>query len=119
MILAGKHAAAVSRLAAQQDIEGGKLIEVNFCRPIREIRLPKNRERHSSKAASTQVEMCRYSAQSSSSVSTAASMCAASRGFESLSQVIKGSYDLASLECRTQGCALQVILVHHQHILAQ
>lgn len=60
MILAGKHAAAVSRLAAQQHIEGGKLIEVNFCRPIREIRLPKNRERHSSKAASTQVEMCRY-----------------------------------------------------------
>ena len=64
MILAGKHAAAVSRLAAQQHIEGGKLIEINFCLPIREFRLLKHKERHSCKAASTLVEMCRYTAQS-------------------------------------------------------
>jgi DNA-binding transcriptional LysR family regulator len=52
-------AAAVSRLAAQQHIEAGKLIEVNFCRPVREFRLLKHKERHSSKAASTLIEMCR------------------------------------------------------------
>ncbi|WP_246733808.1 MULTISPECIES: hypothetical protein [unclassified Rhizobium] len=48
--MAGKRAAAVSRLAAQQHIEAGKLIEVNFCRAIREFRLLKHRERHNSKA---------------------------------------------------------------------
>ncbi|MDM9649420.1 LysR family transcriptional regulator [Rhizobium sp. S163] len=52
-------AAAVSRLAAQQHIEAGKLIEVDFCRPVREFRLLKHKERHSSKAASTLIEMCR------------------------------------------------------------
>ena len=65
-------AAAVSRLAAQQHIEAGKLIEVNFCRPVREFRLLRHKERHSSKAASRLIEMCRHSAQSSSSAATGA-----------------------------------------------
>ncbi|EJB08107.1 transcriptional regulator [Rhizobium leguminosarum bv. trifolii WSM597] len=52
-------AAAVSRLAAQRDIEAGKLVEIDFCRPIREFRLLKHKERHSSKAASTLIDMCR------------------------------------------------------------
>jgi len=47
-----------------QHVEGGKLIEINFCLPIREFRLLKHKERHSCKAASTLVEMCRYTAQS-------------------------------------------------------
>ncbi|MFS2153328.1 LysR substrate-binding domain-containing protein [Rhizobium sp. Rhizsp42] len=52
-------AASVSRLAAQQHIEAGKLIEVDFCRPVREFRLLNHKERHNSRAASTLIEMCR------------------------------------------------------------
>ncbi|WP_430259679.1 LysR substrate-binding domain-containing protein [Neorhizobium sp. IRS_2294] len=55
----GSCAAAVSRLAAQQHIEAGKLLEVEFCRPVREFRLLKHKERHSSKAAMALIDLCR------------------------------------------------------------
>jgi DNA-binding transcriptional LysR family regulator len=52
-------AAAVSRLAAQQYIDGGQLNEVDFCRPLREFRLVRHRERHSSKAAQKLIEIAK------------------------------------------------------------
>jgi DNA-binding transcriptional LysR family regulator len=51
--------AAVSRLAAQQHIEAGQLVEIDFCRPVRAFRLLKHKERHSSKAALTLIDLCR------------------------------------------------------------
>lgn len=57
-LLAGSGVATVSRLAAQQYIESGKLCEVNFPAPAREFRLLKHRERHASKAALTLLDIC-------------------------------------------------------------
>ncbi|GAK72012.1 putative LysR family transcriptional regulator [Agrobacterium rubi TR3 = NBRC 13261] len=57
-LLAGNGVATVSRLAAQQYIESGKLCEVNFPAPAREFRLLKHKERHASKAALTLLDIC-------------------------------------------------------------
>ncbi|NTF33536.1 LysR substrate-binding domain-containing protein [Rhizobium skierniewicense] len=57
-LLAGTGAAAVSRLAAQQYIESGKLCEVGFQTRTREFRLLRHKERHASKAAMTLLDIC-------------------------------------------------------------
>ncbi|WP_284775306.1 LysR family transcriptional regulator [Agrobacterium sp. lyk4-40-TYG-31] len=57
-LLAGSGAAAVSRLAAQQFIESGRLCEVDFPAPAREFRLLRHKERHASKAALTLLDIC-------------------------------------------------------------
>jgi DNA-binding transcriptional LysR family regulator len=57
-LLAGSGATAVSRLAAQQYIESGRLCEIDFPASVREFRLLKHKERHASKAALTLIEIC-------------------------------------------------------------
>ncbi len=57
-LLAGGGAAAVSRLAAQQYIESGRLCEVDFPASAREFRLLRHKERHASKAALTLLDIC-------------------------------------------------------------
>lgn len=57
-LLAGSGATAVSRLAAQQYIESGRLCEVDFPAPVREFRLLRHKERHASKAALTLLDIC-------------------------------------------------------------
>jgi DNA-binding transcriptional LysR family regulator len=57
-LLTGSGAATVSRLAAEQYIESGRLCEVDFPAPAREFRLLRHKERHASKAALTLLEIC-------------------------------------------------------------
>jgi len=57
-LLAGGGTAAVSRLAAQQYIESGRLCEVDFPASAREFRLLRHKERHASKAALTLLDIC-------------------------------------------------------------
>lgn len=57
-LLSGTGVAAVSRLAAQQYIENGRLCEVDFPAPAREFRILRHKERHASKAALTLFDIC-------------------------------------------------------------
>ena len=61
-LLTGSGAATVSRLAAEQYIESGRLCEVDFPAPAREFRLLRHKERHASKAALTLLEICHQNA---------------------------------------------------------
>lgn len=61
-LLTGSGAATVSRLAAEQYIESGRLCEVDFPAPAREFRLLRHKERHASKAALTLLDICHQDA---------------------------------------------------------
>ncbi|MBD8689410.1 MULTISPECIES: LysR family transcriptional regulator [unclassified Rhizobium] len=61
-LLTGSGAATVSRLAAEQYIESGRLCEVDFPAPAREFRLLRHKERHASKAALTLLDICHQNA---------------------------------------------------------
>lgn len=61
-LLTGSGAATVSRLAAEQYIESGRLFEVDFPAPAREFRLLRHKERHASKAALTLLDICHQDA---------------------------------------------------------